>query len=115
MSSKLPLPEDTKRPRVDVVVLVLDMRSVASLNAAKANLELLDADFLLGRTALYVLNVQDRMAHAFTWEHIDREVGNFNLPVFTASETETVGSNSPGATQVATWAAAAGRKRDILP
>jgi hypothetical protein len=56
MSGKLPLPEDTERPRIDVVVLVLDMRSLASMHALTANLDQLDADFCLGRAALCLLH-----------------------------------------------------------
>jgi len=56
MSTKLPLPLDPKRPRLDVIVLVLDMASNASMHTLTANLELLDTDFFFGRAALCVVN-----------------------------------------------------------
>ena len=56
MGNKLPLPEDRERPRLDVIVLLLDMRSIASMQALQANMELMDSDFFFGRAALCVLN-----------------------------------------------------------
>jgi len=56
MSNKLPLPEAKERPRLDVIVLLLDMRSMASMQALQSSMEQLDSDFFFGRAALCVLN-----------------------------------------------------------
>merc|ERR1711865_320121 len=56
MCTKLPLPEDPDRPRIDYVAFMLDMSSVESLSTLHHNLQHVELDFFHGRSCIVVCN-----------------------------------------------------------
>eukprot|EP01126_Amoeba_proteus_P049338 TRINITY_DN5766_c0_g1_i10.p1 TRINITY_DN5766_c0_g1~~TRINITY_DN5766_c0_g1_i10.p1 ORF type:complete len:118 (-),score=2.63 TRINITY_DN5766_c0_g1_i10:831-1184(-) len=81
-SSFLPLPFSPTRPKIDFVVIMVDVERQSSFNDLKTFLGTrLHPDYLMGKTAV-ILSLRPSSSHAFTSIDVKKVTDHYQVPLY---------------------------------
>eukprot|EP00658_Telonema_sp_P-2_P053131 TRINITY_DN4155_c0_g1_i4.p1 TRINITY_DN4155_c0_g1~~TRINITY_DN4155_c0_g1_i4.p1 ORF type:complete len:180 (-),score=32.52 TRINITY_DN4155_c0_g1_i4:436-975(-) len=83
--TKLPLPEDPLRPRIDYIAFMLDLHSLESLKVLEHNLTQVEFDFFHGRSCIVVCNGGKQSGLAFSRSEVGRIARDYELVVINST------------------------------
>lgn len=86
VATSLPLPEDAenKRPRIDFVVLFIDLTNTLSLETIRSSVKHLDIDYFLGHCCFVVTQAKNEALHAFSIQEVTSLADSYDSPLICA-------------------------------
>jgi len=91
VSTSLPLPEDLEntRPRIDFVVLFVDLTNNLSFEVIRSSVKHMDIDYFLGHCCFVVTQAKNEAMHAVNIQEVTSLADSYDSPViFAAVEKE---------------------------
>ncbi|CAH3144938.1 unnamed protein product [Porites evermanni] len=86
IATGLPLPEDSEnaRPRIDFIVLFVDLTNNLSLETIKASVKQMDIDYFLGHCCFVVVQAKNEAKHAVSIQEVTSLADSFDSPLICA-------------------------------
>jgi len=86
VATSLPLPEDTEnaRPRIDFIVLFIDLTNNLSLETIRSSVKHIDIDYFLGHCCFVVTQAKNEAMHAVSIQEVTSLADSYDLPLICA-------------------------------
>ncbi|XP_067044919.1 centromere protein M-like [Acropora muricata] len=86
MSSSLPIPSDTEntRPRIDFIVLFIDLSNIMSFEVIKSSVQHMDIDYFLGHCCFVVTKARNEALHALNIDQVTSLADSCDSPIICA-------------------------------
>ncbi|KAJ7382615.1 hypothetical protein OS493_033973 [Desmophyllum pertusum] len=83
VASSLPLPEDTEntRPRIDFIVLFIDLTNNLSLETIRSSVKHVDIDYFLGHCCFVVTQAKNEAMHAVSIQEVTSLADSYDSPL----------------------------------
>uniref|UniRef100_A0A3Q3G632 Centromere protein M n=1 Tax=Labrus bergylta TaxID=56723 RepID=A0A3Q3G632_9LABR len=93
LAKSLPLPKENEesRPRIDLVVFIINMTSELSFQSAEASLKHLDPGFFLGKVCFMVTNARNASVPTERLDSVRKLAASLHCPVLFAEDQTPAG------------------------
>lgn len=93
-SLPLPMENDESRPRIDLVVFIIDLNSELSLQSANASLKYLDPGYFLGKVCFVVTNARNALVPTERLDAVRKLAASLHCPLLFAEDQTPEGVTS---------------------
>ncbi|KAM8879369.1 centromere protein M isoform 1-T2 [Spinachia spinachia] len=93
-SLPLPLENDESRPRIDLVVFIINLTSELSLQSAEASLKYLDHRYFLGKVSFMVTNARNAKAPGERLDAVRKLAASLHCPLLFAEDQTPDGATN---------------------
>lgn len=89
LAEKLPLPDRPDRPKIDFIILMLDLSSRASWDTLTSSITAIEAAFFVGRCTIIVTNLDKPQLAAVTQAEVDDLAVDYDVhPIYSNLNSE---------------------------